>query len=467
MRSSASRNTVTGAPKRRSRLPNLSERDRDDLTQNLGSRLIDIDPVATNLALKTPEAGFQATAAYLLANPPPANTPQAAGYNNAIAGLGLVKQTLPGSGGHPNIPAPEPRRQNRASPRRGESPPRRNSPRRDAPAHRADVHEARNDITQGRVDRAREERAQRNDGDRDNNEAFGLRCFSRTIRQARVPEKFKLPHDTVKYDGTQDPRTWIEDYLATVKLHYGTRDTAMQFIQLHLKESARAWLRSLPEESIDHWNDLVRLFVANFQATCKRPGSIEELRACVQRWTESLREYMQRWTLLKNTCENINQELIIDAFKRGLLRRDLREELGRLKPKTVGRLMEIVNDWADGEDSVQRPWGDAPDDDDDPRDSRFERNGDRRQKRKNREMSGLFVDTTNQVAGAFPRRDDGNRDTGAPQGQRYLGTAEGRGPRPRHEWQPRQDEGTSAAQQLASPCHIHSYVDKEGVRRSI
>ena len=87
-----------------------------------------------------------------------------------------------------------------------------------------------------------------------------------------MPDKFKLPDNTAKYDGMQDPKAWIEDYLATVGLHHGTRDTAMQFIQLHLKESARAWLRSLPEESIDHWNDLVWLFVANFQATCKQIG---------------------------------------------------------------------------------------------------------------------------------------------------------------------------------------------------
>ena len=65
-------------------------------------------------------------------------------------------------------------------------------------------------------------------------------------------------------------------------------------------------------------------------------------------------------------CENVNHELIIDAFKRGLMRWDLREELGRLKPKTLGSLMELVNDWADGEDSVQQPRGDALDDDDDP-----------------------------------------------------------------------------------------------------
>ena len=119
----------------------------------------------------------------------------------------------------------------------------------------------------------------RNEG----NEAFGLQCSSSDIRQAAVPEKFKLPSEPSRYDGSMDPKAWIEDYLVTIQLNHGTRDTAMQFIQLHLKEPARAWLRNLPEESIDHWNDLTRLFIANFKATCKRPGSIEELRRCQQR----------------------------------------------------------------------------------------------------------------------------------------------------------------------------------------
>ena len=131
--------------------------------------------------------------------------------------------------------------------------------------------------------------------------------------------------------------------------------------------------------------------------------------------------------------------------------------------------MEIVNDWADGDDAVHGPRVDAPDEDEDPRDSRFERNSNSRRKRKNRDMSGLFVDAPNQVAGAFARRYDTNRDgrnAGTFPSRRYLATLEGRGPRPRREWQPRQDEGPSAADELAGPCDIHSYVDREGTRRS-
>ena len=109
MRSSQSRNTVTGRSKMQSRLPNLSAQDRVDLTRNMTD--IGLDPA--HLAPKTPEAGLQAAAAYLLANSPPANTPLAAGYTNALAGLGMAQSVLPSN---PNQQATAPRQQNRASP---------------------------------------------------------------------------------------------------------------------------------------------------------------------------------------------------------------------------------------------------------------------------------------------------------------------------------------------------------------
>ena len=437
MRSSQSRNTVTGRSKSQSRLTRLSAQDLEELPRNMTD--IGVDP--TGLAPKTPEAGLQAAAAYLLANPPKANTPLAAGYTNALTGLGIAQSLLPNN---PN-PQPGAPRQNRASPQRGQPAVRRGSPRQDAP-----VLEARNNITQGRVDRARDERALRDE----DNEAFGLDCFSEAIRQAAIPEKFKLPNEPNKYDGVQDPKAWIEDYLATIKLNNGTRDTAMQFIQLHLKEPARAWLRNLPEESITHWNDLQRLFIANFKATCKRPNSIEELRRCQQRGNESLRDYINRWTKIKNTCENLNQELVIDAFKRGLLRRDLREELGRMKPKTLSALMELVSNWADGEDSVQRPRGDAHDDDDEPQGSRFTR------KRKN--IDTRYFGSSNQIAATHPRKSF--REPGP--SRQYGSSFDNRGPRPRRDWQPEKDDATASAEDLAAPCDVHSFLDKDGIRRS-
>ena len=126
-----------------------------------------------------------------------------------------------------------------------------------------------------------------------------MRCFTRRIRKTPVPATFKLPHEFKKFDGLQEPEDWLTDYLETVKMLGGTKATPMQSIQLHLSGVVRSWLRKLPEGSIEHWDDFQDKFVQNFRSTCKRPASIEELRICVQKSGESMRSYIQCWSIIK------------------------------------------------------------------------------------------------------------------------------------------------------------------------
>src|SRR5215216_9680 len=146
----------------------------------------------------------------------------------------------------------------------------------------------------------------------------------------------------------------------------------MQCLQLQLQGAARAWLNNLPRGSIRSWAELVYSFVRNFKGTYKRPASIEELRCCQQKSGESLRSYIQRWSIIKNSAENISEDRTIDAFNGGVRRRELRKELGHSKPKTIDHLMEIANRWADGEDSVKNC---AYSDDDDDLGRRRDRPG--------------------------------------------------------------------------------------------
>jgi hypothetical protein len=64
-----------------------------------------------------------------------------------------------------------------------------------------------------------------------------------------------------------------------------------------------------------------------------------------------LRSYIQRWSVIKNLEENVSDERAIDAFALGLRRSDLVEEMGRLKPRTISKLMEIASRFVDGEDA--------------------------------------------------------------------------------------------------------------------
>ena len=55
---------------------------------------------------------------------------------------------------------------------------------------------------------------------------------------------------------------------------------------------------------------------------------------------------------LEGQFSAFSEERAIDAFTNEVRRRELKEELGRKRPKTIVRLMEIANSWADGEDAV-------------------------------------------------------------------------------------------------------------------
>jgi hypothetical protein len=102
-------------------------------------------------------------------------------------------------------------------------------------------------------------------------------------------------------------------------------------------------LSKLEKEIIGSWEDLTKQFTGNFRSTYKRLASIEEVKACVQQRDETLRAYIQRWSLIKNLAVEVSDERAIDAFIMGLRRRDLVEEMGRIKPRTVSDLMDVAN----------------------------------------------------------------------------------------------------------------------------
>jgi hypothetical protein len=220
---------------------------------------------------------------------------------------------------------------------------------------------------------------------------MGAPCFTRRVRITPVPKGFKLPHDQQKYDGSQEPQSWLSDYLQAVKILGGARKTAMQSLQLYLTGAARSWLRKLGEETIGSWEELTKQFTSNFKSTYKRPASIEEVKACVQQRGETLRVYIQRWIIIKNSAAEISDERAIDAFIVGLRRGDLVEEIERIKRKIVSDLMDVANRFADGEDACNNKHTRSPEDD---RENRY---GGQRRRSRNYDNYGSH----NQVAAGY------------------------------------------------------------------
>src|SRR3954466_16059150 len=126
----------------------------------------------------------------------------------------------------------------------------------------------------------------------------------------------------------------------------------MPYVQLMLESSARHWLKNLRRGSISSSSQFREAFIEDFKSTYKRPASLKKLRACKQGTRESLWAYIQRWTILKNSAEDISDESAIDAFRRGLQHIDFKGQLGQMKVRTLAWLLEQANTWADGEDSM-------------------------------------------------------------------------------------------------------------------
>jgi hypothetical protein len=167
---------------------------------------------------------------------------------------------------------------------------------------------------------------------------------------------------------------------------------------------------------------------------------LEEFKSCIQRKDETLCSYIQRWSIIKNSAEDVSDEWAVDAFLAGLRLLDLVEELGRTKPTTVSELMEVANRFTDGEDAYNNKRALSPEVDRASRQRRRSRNEDSRTRQ-------------NQIAAGYERRDEEGYEIREFQGRSNHGEE-----KPKY-------SGLSAEDMLHGSCRIH-YMYLDGKRVS-
>jgi hypothetical protein len=197
---------------------------------------------------KTKEAAIMAAAAYIAANASNDYEHMRHLHNLALEGVRVLQGT--NEHGHDatprrNIPSMEQLRQQAPAP---------------AVAPRPQVvepinGELRHGLAQNRVDLANARREVRHFEDECELETFGnsrhglcgAECFSILIRSTPLPKGIKLSNGVVKFNGQQDPRIWLNEFITAVTISGGSRDNALQLLSLHLKDNARAWLNNIAQ----------------------------------------------------------------------------------------------------------------------------------------------------------------------------------------------------------------------------
>jgi hypothetical protein len=225
---------------------------------------------------ETPEAALVAAQAYLLTTQLEPRDPWEHMHQAAIKSLGLVEDRLRKHSPEKKSKCYEDKGKKNIKYQSSQS---QTSDSSGNEKHKARREDARNIIAQARVNKACY--AWKEENYEDDEKEKGALCFTRRVRRTRVPKGFKLPHNQQKYDGSQEPRLWLSDYLQVVQILGGTRATAMQSLQLHLTGASQSWLSTLPIKSIGSWGKLENQFARNFHSTYKRPTSLEEVKFCM------------------------------------------------------------------------------------------------------------------------------------------------------------------------------------------
>ena len=202
-------------PANRSRFINLGDADLAAVTRTLNPAFVAVD--AEGVPIPTEPAGALMTlGTYLRTIEPPAGDPKRDQHLQLYKQLAIAAQAI---------------QQPQATPRRDTDRDRRSrSPR------------GRSSRKSSRRHRSSRSHSRRSYSSSSDSEAeigpCGALCFTRRIREARMPKKFSLA-TTPKFNCKQEPSGWLEDYRLAVGCQRGTTTTAMQYIQLMMEGTAR------------------------------------------------------------------------------------------------------------------------------------------------------------------------------------------------------------------------------------
>jgi hypothetical protein len=198
----------------------------------------------------------------------------------------------------------------------------------------------------------------------------GPQAFSRAIRRASFPTRFRTPTTITKYSGETRPELWLADYRLACQLGGTDENTLIiRNLSLFLSDAARAWLEHLPPGQISNCDDLIQAFAGNFQGTYVRPGNSWDLWSCCQQPGESLWDYIRRFSKQRTKLPNVTDSDVIGAFLAVTTYRDLVSKLGRKTPTRASEQMDIATKFASGQEAVEaifrkdkQPQGRQPED---------------------------------------------------------------------------------------------------------
>ena len=172
------------------------------------------------------------------------------------------------------------------------------------------------------------------------------------------PAILQMIQTSVQFGGfsTDDPNTHITNFLEicdTFK-HNGVSDDAirLRLFPFSLRDKAKSWLNSLPQETITTWDELAQKFLAKFFPPAKTAKMRNDITQFVQHDMETLYEAWERYKDMLRRCPHhgLPKWLQVQTFYNGLSgnTRTLVDAAagGALMSKTIDKAYDLLEDMA-------------------------------------------------------------------------------------------------------------------------
>jgi hypothetical protein len=146
--------------------------------------------------------------------------------------------------------------------------------------------------------------------------------FTRQVVDFRLPNKFKVPQ-IMSYAGDGDSLDHVENFWAHLDLHGPSDEVACRAFPLTFSGNARDWFRRLAANSINNFNELIKMFLTEFLAfrTRKKPSGY--LLRLHQHSNKTLKEFMPWFNRENMAIEDPTEDMVYAALYQGISPKEL------------------------------------------------------------------------------------------------------------------------------------------------
>ncbi|KAK2425774.1 hypothetical protein QL285_024518 [Trifolium repens] len=168
--------------------------------------------------------------------------------------------------------------------------------------------------------------------------------LAQQLWDAQVPPNFKIPQ-LPSFDGKTDPLEHLM-VVGTQTAILGAEELSSTF-----KDAALRWYMNLPKNSITGYQDFHRKLIHQFSGSKHIQVTATNMFSLRQRSSESLREYLARFSEATIKVSNPNQEMFVAAFHNGLRAGHFNESLAQKPTETMQEVMKRAECYIKGEES--------------------------------------------------------------------------------------------------------------------